>query len=141
MTRIDTIRELEIVLSDWVRYQSISKPRFISDRDCQNMILHAMFLAIQTAIDAGAELIASSKIPKRPESYRETFEILGEHGILTPEHSGSLGELASFRNVLIHLYSKLDLEEVYHVLQEDNKPLEEFLDVLIQLKSSPPNPR
>jgi len=134
MTRIDTLRELEMALSDWKRYQQIPKTTFIKDRDCQNMVLHAMFLAIQTAIDAGTELIVSRKIPKRPESYRETFEVLCEYGILCPELSCDLGELAAFRNVLIHLYSRLDIQQAYHILQNDYASLEDFFQILVSIK-------
>ena len=95
MILANQVRELATALADWERYESISKEQFLINRDTQNMVLHAMFLAIQTSIDAGAWLIASQKISRKPASYRETFEILAD--------------LASLRNVIVHQYSRKEL--------------------------------
>ena len=47
----DHIRELEQAIGDWERYQSISLGELKADRDKRNMVLHAMLVAIQAAID------------------------------------------------------------------------------------------
>lgn len=38
-----------------------------------------------------------------------------------------LSDLAGFRNVLVHIYWQLDLDQVYGVLQNDLKTLKSFL--------------
>nr|WP_319540058.1 DUF86 domain-containing protein [uncultured Methanospirillum sp.] len=136
MNSTDVIRELTIALSDWERYESIPKEKFLTDRDTQNMVLHAMFLAIQAGIDAGAWLIATRKIPVKPSSYRETFEILEKYGVLEPDLSSALAALSSFRNVLIHQYSILDLEETWEVLIHEREYLNRFVDILVRSLSS-----
>jgi len=128
----DQVRDLATALSDWERYESISKLQFLTDRDTQNMVLHAMFLAIQATIDGGAWLLSSNKIPKKPASYRETFEILAISGVIDPELGSTLADLASLRNVIIHQYSVLDLEEIWQVLVHERCFLERFLEVLVK---------
>lgn len=54
------------------------------------------------------------------------FEILNQARLLSAPLSQKLSELAGFRNVLVHLYWKLDLEEIYKVLQEDLPTLKDF---------------
>ncbi len=120
------IHELSDSLDDWERYRKIPSARFQTDRDTRNMVLHAMLLAIQSAIDIATEVIVGEGL-KRPASYRETFGILEANGILPRDLTRSLSNLAGFRNVLVHIYWDLDLEQVYAILQRDLPVLQEFL--------------
>jgi uncharacterized protein YutE (UPF0331/DUF86 family) len=120
------IHELSDSLDDWERYRKIPSARFQTDRDTRNMVLHAMLLAIQSAIDIATEVIVLENY-KRPVSYRETFGILEANGILPRDLTKSLSNLAGFRNVLVHVYWDLDLEQVYAILQRDHPVLQEFL--------------
>ncbi len=38
----------------------------------------------------------------------------------------SLSDLAGFRNILVHIYWKLDIDEIYNILQNDLEPLKDF---------------
>ena len=120
------IHELSDSLDDWERYRKIPSARFQTDRDTRNMVLHAMLLAIQSAIDIATEVIVGEGL-KRPASYRETFGILESNGILPQDLTRSLSNLAGFRNVLVHIYWDLDLEQVYAILQRDLPVLQEYL--------------
>lgn len=120
------LAELRAALADWERYQRlVDRTRLERDRDARNMVLHAMLTAIQAAIDIGEQIIAERRF-ERPGSYRETFEILGARRILEPDVAGRLADLAAFRNVLVHVYWKLDLERVEAHLRQGREPLERF---------------
>lgn len=75
--------------------------------------------------------IATSLISKeglrKPMTYKETFEILGQEGLIPYELAGELSGSAGFRNVLVHIYWPLDLDQVYGVLQNDLETLKSFL--------------
>lgn len=129
---IDHLRELEEATGDWERYQSISLKELRSDRDKRNMALHALLVSIQTAIDIANHLIAERGL-RRPSTYRESFEILSNEGIVPSKLGDELADLAGFRNVLVHIYWKLNLEEVYGVLKNDLKTIKEFSDIIKKL--------
>jgi len=98
---IEHLRELDEALKDWERYrQSLSLGDLRLDRDKQNMTLHAILIAIQAAIDVGNHLIVEYSL-RRPNTYRETFEIISEAGLISLELSEGLSDLAGFRNVLV----------------------------------------
>lgn len=126
MRFISCIRELSDTLDDWERYQGIPLEQFRTDRDARNMVLHAMLVSIQSSIDIATEIIAMKGL-RRPTSYRDTFGILAEAGILPPDLASTLSDLASFRNVLVHIYWDLDLVQVYSILHRDLPQLQEFL--------------
>lgn len=123
------LRELEAALGDWERYQHITLEDLNTDRDKRNMALHAMLVSIQSTIDISNHLIAENRL-RKPATYRQTFEILNEAGIISIPLSESMSDLAGFRNVLVHIYWKLDIDEVYGVLQNDVESLREFEKII-----------
>ena len=126
---IDHIEELEQALIDWERYQKIPLEDFKQDRDKRNMILHALLISIQAAIDIANHLIAANKL-ERPTTYRECFEILSKEKILPSNLANSLADLAGFRNILVHIYWKLNLDDVYGILENDLKHVKSFLNTI-----------
>jgi uncharacterized protein YutE (UPF0331/DUF86 family) len=59
---------------------------------------------------------------------REAFQILGEARLIDDDLARELSDLAGFRNILVHIYWGLDMEMVYHILQNDRKHLINFRD-------------
>lgn len=136
---LDLMGELDAVLADLEKYKETitSIDAFTADRDRQHMVLHAMLVAVQSAIDI-ANRIISEKNLKRPDSYREVFEILKSAGVIDASLSRSLAQLAGFRNLLVHVYWKLDLKTVYNLLQADVWKTREFEQVVKDLLAGEP---
>ena len=124
---IDHLRELEASLQDWEKYRgTVSLEDLKKDRDKRNMVLHAMLVAIQAAIDAASHIIAENRL-RKPSSYREGFEVLAEGALLPKDMAQELADLAGFRNVLVHIYWRLNLDEVHAVLRDGTAVLQRFL--------------
>ena len=123
------LTELQQSIDDCKRYQTITLEELCNDRDTMNMVLHALFMSIQTAIDITNHIISQSSF-KRPATYREAFEILADEGLISRDLSIELADLAGFRNVLAHIYWKLNLEEAYSILHNDMQYLIEYERVI-----------
>ncbi|GBE54294.1 MAG TPA: DUF86 domain-containing protein [Euryarchaeota archaeon] len=125
----DLLDELEEAVKDWERYSAFSLEELTLNRDKRNMALHAMLLSIQASIDISNYHIVKHDM-KRPSTYRESFEILAEEGLIPRKLAEELEDLAGFRNVLVHIYWRLNLEEMYGVLKNDLKTIKEFIFVV-----------
>ncbi|MEG3056217.1 MAG: DUF86 domain-containing protein [Methanoculleus sp.] len=124
------LRELDEATGDWERYRStITLEDLRTDRDKRNMVLHALLVSIQASIDIANHLIAVSS-SRRPETYRESFAILCDEGLIPEDLSIQLSDLAGFRNVLVHIYCRLNLDEVYGVLQDDLPVVNRYRDLV-----------
>ena len=53
----------------------------------------------------------------RSETYADTFRVLGENGILTPEQTLVMDKMAKFRNIVVHQYEAVDAEIVILILR------------------------
>ncbi|MDD5614780.1 MAG: DUF86 domain-containing protein [Candidatus Methanoperedens sp.] len=84
-----------------------------------------MEVALECAIDIGEMIISREKL-KRPEAYQEVFLILGEHGILPRDFAIKFAPAAGFRNILVHMYAKIDIGRLYYYLQNNIEDIEQF---------------
>lgn len=123
------LRELDEATGDWERYRSITLAELRSDRDKRNMVLHALLVSIQASIDIANHLVAACS-SRRPETYRESFSILCDEGLIPEDLGAQLSDLAGFRNILVHVYWRLNLDEVYEVLQDDLVTINRFRDLV-----------
>lgn len=73
------------------------------------------------------------ELKRVPEEYAECFSLLGEAGIISPQLSRNLQRMARFRNMLVHLYWKVDYEQLYVVLQRHLDDLDAFIKAIGEL--------
>jgi len=124
-------------LSDLKRYaRSVPRGSLGTERDRQHMVLHAMYVTIQTTIDIGNHLLADRGLP-RATSYAAIFERLAEGDVLEGDLAGRLAAWASMRNVLAHFYPVIDLDRVEAALQQDLGDFDDFIKVVDPLVPQP----
>lgn len=66
---------------------------------------------IEICLDIGKHIIADEKFCI-PEDSKDIFPILNEEGILSDPLLPIMTNRAGFRNLIVHLYEKIDLEIV-----------------------------
>jgi uncharacterized protein YutE (UPF0331/DUF86 family) len=105
--------------------QTIDEQEFLKSVDHQYVVLHALQLAIQAALDLAAHLIADEGWDV-PERSGDAFLILGQKQILANELSRRLRTMASFRNLIVHEYADVNLHSVYKIWHESLDDLKQF---------------
>ena len=130
MRLLAQLQTLDEALAAWQRYSTtITVERFAEDKDSQYMVCHAMLLSIQASLDIATGM-AAIKTPRRPDTYRETFHVLGKFGVIPENLAGEMSRLAGFRNILVHEYTGLDVQRVYHILHDDFKTMDAFRNLV-----------
>ncbi len=122
-------RLLDVLLdeiADLERYRaSISLDDLRTSRDRQHMVLHAMYVAVQSCIDVAFHVAASEGLPQAG-TYQDVFLRLAEAGIIDAELGKRLAGWASFRNVLAHHYPVIDFAKVHYALSHELGDLRAF---------------
>ena len=119
LTYIDTnVRILEDKIA-------IPKEDFLEDVDQQYVVLHAMQLAIQAAIDLAAHIVTDEGwgVPIRGG---QAFATLADNKVLPADLSARLRVMSSFRNLIVHEYGDIDLSVVFRLLHESLPDLRLF---------------
>ena len=92
---------------------------------------HALLESIEACIDIGNHIIASIGL-RRPEDYKDVFSILEENRVISRNLSERLQKMASFRNLLVHYYTKVDDKAVFFIMREDIKDISEFVRIILK---------
>lgn len=104
---------------------------FLQDIDRQESILFNLQMAIQNCIDIAAHIVSEEGLGV-PGSTNEMFYLLEENEYLNNELTEKMVKAVGFRNLIVHEYGKIDLDQVFEVAQEDITDLNEYLVFLFQ---------
>jgi uncharacterized protein YutE (UPF0331/DUF86 family) len=120
---IARLQRLQDYLATLKTVQTYDLERFKSDPFIHGTAERYLHLAIECLLDIGNHVIADRGF-RRPETYGEVLEILSERGVVPADLAKEMSGMASFRNVLVHDYLRLDLDLVHRVLNDHIKHFE-----------------
>lgn len=127
---IDRIRqiigEINSSLHKLDGYSRLAKEEFLSNVDKIDSAKYNLIIAIEGAIDICNHIVARAG-GRAPHDHADCFAILGELNMFSPEFIDRLKRMAKFRNLLVHLYWKVDDKKVYQILKEDIQDIREYI--------------
>ncbi len=88
-------------------------------------VKYNFIIAIQASIDVCYHIVSKSE-GYTPQDYGDCFVRLAEMGIIQPDYARSLKKMAGFRNLLVHVYDKVDNNRVCHVLKNTLGDLQQY---------------
>ena len=92
----------------------------------QRFVEHTLQVAIQAALDVASHIVSDRRLGE-PRTNRELFDLLLRDDWIDAALAGTLGNMAGFRNVLVHGYDDVDLGVVRDVLDHHLGDLETFV--------------
>jgi len=120
--KLDNLREYVKYLEG---YSTFTIEDLKSDHTLRGAVERYLHLSAECVIDI-AEMMISELGLRKPEEYKESIDILGEAGIIPADFAYYFSPVAGFRNILVHEYAKIDMEEVHRHLQKDLADFEKF---------------
>jgi uncharacterized protein YutE (UPF0331/DUF86 family) len=120
---------LETYLEQLAPYRAIDLAAYERDWKTQRIIERTLHLAMETCMDLADHVVADRRL-RIPETGAESFDILAEAQLLSPELGDALARMVGFRNILVHDYTRLDPAIVVRVLQKDLLDLLQFRDAV-----------
>ena len=114
-----------------IEKRNVDLDSFIKDIDRQESILFNIQTAVQNCIDIAAHIISEESFGV-PGSTTEMLYILGKNGYLDNDLTQKMVKAVGFRNLIVHEYGKIELEQVYEIAQNDINDLNEYLKAIIK---------
>lgn len=99
---------------------------FTSDFKSVGSAERLLQISIEACLDIGNHIISRCGL-ERPREYKDVFLILGRKGIIPYTFAERLVPMVKFRNRLVHLYWKVSDKEVYEIVKNNLKDIEEFV--------------
>jgi len=114
-SHLSLLHEMLALLERYAK--TVSRRDLDTDREAWLKVKAALELATQCAIDLALDLIARRKLGV-PQTYREAFLTLARANVIDSALAVQLQGWAGMRNVLVHMYTALDLDRVHAALSE-----------------------
>ena len=127
-SRIAKIREYAKLLSGLLK---TPKEEFVREPAYYLQAERLLEVMIQAMIDIGNHLIAGLLL-KKPEDYRQIFDILAQNRILPQELLPKARELVGLRNLLVHDYLDVDHERLYEEAKAGLGDFEAFCEAVVR---------
>ena len=70
------------------------------------------------------------------EDYADTFLVMAENGVLKRDEVEHLGEMARFRNRLVHQYWRIDDDIIWEILIKDLTDITDYSGKILNLIKS-----
>jgi len=124
---IRLISELRKSLRRLMVLKELSREDFLNDPDKVGSAKYHFIVAIESCIDICNHIISKNGY-RVPESYADTFKVMGEVGAFNNRCVDDLKNMVKFRNRLIHLYWEVEDSIVYDILQTRLQDFKKFLN-------------
>jgi len=108
------------------------KEDFLKDQDAQDIACYRLLVAIEAALGLCYH-VSAKHLKKVPEGYAECFANLADAGIIPTDLSENLQKMARFRNLLVHMYWKVDYGTLYELIQHNLNDLRHFSETIVGL--------
>jgi uncharacterized protein YutE (UPF0331/DUF86 family) len=112
------VREVEKAVGVLRRLARVDRDVFLGDEDKRGSAKYHLVVSVEAAIDLCQHLISVHRWDV-PEEYADTVRIVGREAKLPGELIERLEQMVRFRNLLVHVYGKVDDARVWDVLQRD----------------------
>jgi len=122
---LNTLERLQEYVKMLNSYKKHSIQDINEDFTLRGAIERYLEVSLECVLDIG-EMVISKEDFRKPETYKEVIEILGDEGILPGGFAERFAEAAKFRNILVHMYAEVDVEMVYEILQNNLGDFDEF---------------
>lgn len=103
---------------------------FLSDRHLSRSVERTLEVSVQCCLDVGMHIITDDDL-REPENNSDVFRVLGSAGIIASELVPDLVSMVKFRNLLAHIYGKVDPVKVYGILQDSRTVFAQFMRAMV----------
>jgi uncharacterized protein YutE (UPF0331/DUF86 family) len=124
--------EIEESVARLERFQAVGRGEFLADQDALDVACYRLLVAIEAAL-ALCYHVTAKRLKKVPEDYADCFGTLGGAGIIAPDLASRLQQMTRFRNILVHVYWRIDYGRVYDVIARDLGDLRAFGSAVARL--------
>ena len=117
--------EIEESVSRLERLQALSRDAFLADQDTLDLACYRLLVAIEAAL-ALCYHVSAKRLHRVPEEYAQCFANLRDAGIIPADLTERLQQMARCRNLLVHMYWRIDYGQVYDILHGNLQDLRTF---------------
>jgi len=133
------ISHLRHYISELRNAEDITWEKYLNDPRSKAFVERYLHLSIEEVFDIANHIVSFCRW-REPSGYRDLLSVLHEQGVIPKKHLITFQNMASFRNMLVHHYEKIDDEVVYGLFKKRLSDFELFIELVAEWNMSQTNP-
>lgn len=125
------LSELENYQKQLDEFSGITLEVYTSDWKTQRIIERTLQIMIETCVDIAGHIISDQGY-RVPSTYAETFKVLQENGIITPQIFSIMEKMVKFRNIIVHQYENINADIVIAILRKHITDFSEYRNSILE---------
>lgn len=125
------ISNLSEYINELQRADDIDFEKYTADPRSRAFVERYLHLAIEEVFDISNHLVSFHRW-REPTGYRDLLLVLKENGVVSAKLLPRFQNMASFRNMLVHHYEKVDDEVVFGIFKKRLSDFTLFIDLIRQ---------
>jgi len=118
-------------------FSELSKNEFLGQAEKIDATKYNFIVAIEAVIDICNRIISIRKLGY-PQDYSEVIKLMGQNKVFGGDLVNRLVEMVKFRNMLVHLYWRIEDDKLYGDLKKNLDDFQEFKQAVAEyLKERP----
>ncbi len=122
---IGRLKELDVIVNELSGHKEVTVEELRSSLSKRWVIERGLIAASNIIFDISDHILSSS-FHVYPETYEDSLRFLHEKNVITKDLFEKISGLGGFRNVLVHEYLDIDLNEEYRNFQKALNVFREF---------------
>ncbi|HEX7485193.1 MAG TPA: DUF86 domain-containing protein [Vicinamibacterales bacterium] len=114
------------------RFGSMPVEQFVGNPEAVDAACYRLLVGVEAAI-ALCYHISAVHLRRVPEQYAACFDTLREAGIVPGELADRLKAMARFRNLLVHMYQRVEPARIHEILRNSLPDLRAFGAAVVRL--------
>ena len=113
-----------------IREEYENNPKHLENYTKQDSIVLNLQRACEASIDLAMHVVAQKKLGL-PQTSRDAFTLLEQHGIISSSLSQKMKAMVGFRNIAVHDYQELNLTILQKILDKHLTDFTEFTKAIV----------
>jgi uncharacterized protein YutE (UPF0331/DUF86 family) len=124
------LNDIKIHIRDLRDADDITWELYLTDKRARRFVERTLHILVEACIDIAQHIISDERL-REPVSYRDTFAILAEAGVLNPLDISTFEAMAGFRNLIVHYYERVDDSVVFGIFKKRLGDFELYADQIV----------
>lgn len=120
--------EIEESVAHLERLARLTRTKLLADQD--SLDIACIACSSRSTPLALCHHVAARHLRRVPEDDAACFAIIEGRGVIPADLSSRLQKVARFRNLLVHVYWKIDYGQVHEILQRNLDDLRQFVSIV-----------
>ena len=108
--------DIEEACARLARFAAMPRETFVADSDAVDAASYRLLVGMESALTLCYH-VSAKHLRQVPEQYAACFDTLRDAGLLDPELTERLKAMARLRNLLVHMYARVDPARLHAILR------------------------